>query len=164
MGPRQRLPLSFMIVALFPALVLAVNVGTAAPAFSVPRVTGGGNVSLASLKGKVVVIDFWASWCEPCLKLFPEMDAIQREFSSKGVTVLAISIDEENEPAKAALGGSSRAFTPLLDADSKVSNSYGVGASLPATVVIDQSGTVRLFKAGGAVDRAKLRPTIRSLL
>ncbi len=62
MGPRQRLPLYVMIVALFPALALAVNVGTAAPAFSLPRVTGGGNVSLASLKGKVVVIDFWGTW------------------------------------------------------------------------------------------------------
>lgn len=149
---------------ILPAVVAAVEVGRPAPAFDLPNIDGGGNVSLQSLKGKVVVIDFWASWCGPCIKAMPELDALQQHYGSKGVQVVAISIDEELASARGKLKQGSHRFLPLHDADSAVAGRYGVGEALPSTIVIDRQGTVRFAKIGGAVPAAELRRIVESLL
>ncbi len=148
----------------FPALVAAVDVGQTAPAFELPRVSGEGRVSLASLRGKVVVIDFWASWCQPCIRAFPELDQIQQRYGSRGVQVLAVSIDDEVASARRALGSESHQFTALHDPGMSMAGRYGIGGALPATVIVDREGTVRFVRTGGAVEPAELRRVIESLL
>jgi peroxiredoxin len=146
-----------------PAIAIAVEVGQPAPSFDLPSLVGGQRVALASLRGKVVVVDFWASWCQPCIRALPELDALQQQYGARGLQVVAISIDEEAATAIGALG-TGHLFTALHDADSFVAERYGVGDALPATVVIDREGTVRLFRTGGAVDPALLRGAIEPLL
>lgn len=155
----------FLVVAivLIPAAVLAVEVGQAAPDFDLPTVAGGQRVALQSLRGKVVVIDFWASWCQPCVRALPELDAIQQAYGARGVQVVAISIDEEVATAARILGSGHR-FTAVHDAGAAVAERYGVGDSLPATVVVDRQGTVRFVRIGGAVEPAQLRRVIESHL
>lgn len=157
----------FALLILFPVMAFGIEVGQPAPNFSLPQINatkGAKNVELNSLRGKIVVLDFWASWCDPCIQAFPELDAIQREFGASKVRVLAVSIDEEEAVAKAALGSKRHNFTALLDADSAVSERYGVGGSLPATAIIDAQGRVRFFNTGSNVTGKTLRQTIRSLL
>ncbi len=160
-----RIRTSLLVAAsiLLPAVVWAVQVGQPAPAFSLPPVAGGENVTLESMKGKVVVLDFWASWCRPCIKAFPELSSIQQHYGAKGVKVITVSIDEEVASARAKIGKGQQ-FLPLHDGDQAVAERYGVGDSLPATIVIDRTGTVRFAKIGGSVPPAKLRQVIESLL
>lgn len=159
----RRFALCVMLLSI-PAIAGAVSVGQRAPQFSLPEVSGGGQTSLAKLKGSVVVIDFWASWCAPCLKAIPELDAMQRELGPRGLKVLAVSIDEEVSSARNALKGKQLAVTVLHDSGAKVAEQYGVGDSIPATVVIDREGKVRLFKKMGVVERSQLRRLINKLL
>lgn len=153
-----------ILVVSIPAIVMALDVGQQAPAFSLPAVDGGAQVNLASTRGSVVVLDFWASWCQPCVAALPELDALARDLGPRGLKILAINIDEDVASARAKLGKAPHLFTPLHDGASKVATQYGVGDALPATVVVDRQGVVKLFKSGGAVDPAQLRKLVTSLL
>jgi thiol-disulfide isomerase/thioredoxin len=155
--------LAILLVAV-PLAVGAVEVGAQAPAFTLPSLEGGSQVSLASMRGSVVVIDFWASWCQPCIAAFPELDAMARDLGPRGLKVLAVNIDDEAATARAKLGGARHLFTPLHDGGAKVANQYGVGDALPATVVVDRQGVVKLFRSGGAVEASQLRRLVTSLL
>ena len=161
----RRLWLALAVLVFIPSLVLAIEVGHPAPAFELPSLNPGGpRVSLASLRGKVVVIDFWASWCHPCVQALPELDSLQQQYAARGLQVLAVSVDEESGPALQVLGSGTHRFTSLHDADSSVSGQYGIDSTLPATVVIDRQGTVRFYRNGGATDPAELRRIIEPLL
>jgi thiol-disulfide isomerase/thioredoxin len=125
--------------------------GDPAPEFSLPRIvatdTLGDNVSLADSRGKVTVIDFWATWCGPCLKALPKLDALARRHTD--VVVLAINIDDGNE-AFALFSDRKYAMT-LLAGDRETSERYGV-AAIPHTVVIDREGNVRRVFRGSTTE------------
>jgi thiol-disulfide isomerase/thioredoxin len=136
-----------------------VEDGHEAPAFALPEIGPGGKlgppVELAALRGSIVVIDFWATWCHPCLEAMPRLDALARE---PGVRVLAIDLDDPE--AARALFDSRGYHMTLLANDGEVSERYGV-AAIPHTVVIDRAGIVRTVARGGGRDIARLVEQIR---
>jgi thiol-disulfide isomerase/thioredoxin len=125
----------------------AVKVGDMAPDFTVSPVAGGGPVKLSSLRGRVVLVDFWATWCPPCVKGLPDTLALHREFGGKGLSVLAVS----NEPTATIAGWlKGKAMTDLpayQDADAKATRAYGVKA-IPTLVIIDATGKVAAVFVG----------------
>jgi len=126
--------------------------GEAAPAFSLPRIAGpnrlGAPLALADSRGKVTIVDFWATWCGPCLRGLPTLDALARHHADD-VTVLAINIDD---PADAYTLFDERKYVmTLLAGDRVTSDRYGV-SSIPHTVVIDRAGNVRRVFRGGTHD------------
>jgi thiol-disulfide isomerase/thioredoxin len=121
--------------------------GDRAPAFALPRIGPGGvlgePVALSGHAGKVVIVDFWATWCGPCIKALPHLEALARRHPE--VVVIAINIDD---PAEARAMFDERGYTiPLLADDRRTSERYGV-TSVPHTVVIDRDGIVRTVLRG----------------
>jgi len=146
-GPRRRL-----VLAIGAGLLAAGSVARARPAghdapdFTLPTV-GGPNLRLAEQRGRVVMLNFWASWCGPCRREMPELDKIYSRYRTSGFQLLAISVDED--PANAA-GASSRMgvhFPVLLDGERKVSRQYALDA-MPSTVIIDRDGRMRFRHQG----------------
>lgn len=141
-------------------LVRPMTQGDPAPEFALPRITGahelGPRLSLADTRGKVTVIDFWATWCNPCLKALPRLDRLAR--AHPDVAVIAINIDDAGE-AWSIFQESKYAMT-LVAGDQQTSDRYGVGP-IPHTVVIDREGNVRRVYRGTAAD---LEREVESLL
>ncbi|NVB82681.1 MAG: TlpA family protein disulfide reductase [Kofleriaceae bacterium] len=125
--------------------------GDPAPAFVLPKVTQDGKLgeafTLESTKGKVTVLDFWATWCNPCLKAMPHLEKLQKDFPD--IAVVTINIDDFKE-ARAIFAEKGYQLT-LLAGDQATSQRYGVDA-IPHTVVIDREGRVRRVVRGGGVD------------
>jgi thiol-disulfide isomerase/thioredoxin len=121
--------------------------GDPAPAFALPVIDPRGElgspIALSSTAGKVTVLDFWATWCKPCLQALPRFDALAKRHPD--VVVLAINIDD---PAQARALFDERGYRPtLLFDDGTVSLRYGV-TTIPHSVVIDRAGIVRLVARG----------------
>ncbi|GEA16252.1 MAG: cytochrome c biosis protein CcmG, thiol:disulfide interchange protein DsbE [Moorella sp. (in: firmicutes)] len=119
-----------------------------APAFTLPTLDGG-QVSLASFKGQVVVLNFWATWCPYCVAEMEELDKAAGRLADQGVKVLAVNIMQRETEAgiRAFLGNKEHNYLVLLDHDSRVARSYGV-AGIPTTFIIDRQGQIRRVKQG----------------
>jgi thiol-disulfide isomerase/thioredoxin len=115
---------------------------------TIPSLAGFGlEGSLPSLKGKVVYLDFWASWCGPCKASFPILDKWQREFAAKGFTVLAVSEDEKPEAMKAFLAKTKVSFPVVRDAARKLAAAADVSA-MPTSFLLDRTGKIRHVHTG----------------
>lgn len=119
-----------------------------APAFSLPA-RGGKAVSLTELKGQVVMLNFWASWCGPCRKELPLLESMYKRYSKQGFTLLGVNVETETADAETALKKLAVPLTfPILwDTESKVSQLYSVSA-MPSSVFIDRKGNVRYVHRG----------------
>ena len=111
-----------------------------APDFTLKDVQGS-NVSLSSLKGKVVLLNFWASWCPPCKAEMPSMNTLYKEIRAKGFEIVAVSTDNSLSPIKEFLAKSRVDFTVLFDEKKAVSREYKV-FSMPTTFLIDRKGFI----------------------
>lgn len=118
-----------------------------APEFSLPAL-GGGRVSLSDVRGQVVIMEFWATWCGPCHYSTPSLEAIYRAYHHRGVTVLLVNAGESAEDVRAWAG---QRFTApiLLDEDGQVARLYQVHG-IPRLLVIDQGGQIRYDRSGYA--------------
>ncbi len=130
-------------------LLRPMTQGDEAPAFALPAIGPEGaltaKVSLDATRGKVTVLDFWATWCGPCLRAMPALDALARRHPTE-VTVITINLDD---PIEARALFDERGYQMwLLADDGQVSERYGV-SSIPHTVIIDRAGVVRLVHRGG---------------
>jgi cytochrome c biogenesis protein CcmG, thiol:disulfide interchange protein DsbE len=116
--------------------------GALAPAFSLRRLDGTGTVSLRSLRGKTVVLNFWASWCGPCKREAPALEQLWRENRGKGVVVLGVDSGDAASDANRFLAAHGVTYPIVVDRNEVVAaNRYGV-PGFPATFVIDRQGRV----------------------
>ena len=147
-----------------PLPALAVDDGKPAPAFILPVLGGGAPVSLDQHKGKVVFVDFWASWCGPCRQSLPLYDKLNTELASQPFTVLAINLDEDDAQANAFLKEHPVHYTVLRDPAGDVPKTFGV-LGMPTSYVIDQHGIVRAHHSGfNPSDIDTLRKEVHDLL
>lgn len=116
------------------------------PAISLPDV-GGAQVTLESLKGKVVLVDVWASWCVPCKAAFPAYDALRAEFVDRGFEVLAVNVDEDRKAAMAFLDGRRYQVRVLLDPKGTVPTAFKL-KGMPTSYLIDRKGVARFAHEG----------------
>jgi thiol-disulfide isomerase/thioredoxin len=137
-------------------------VGQPAFAFNLDLLDGR-QFRLADRKGKVVVLDFWATWCGPCVQTMPLIDSVVREFAAGGVELIAINLEEQPEQVKSMLDRHKLKISVALDRDGVVSSKYNVTA-IPQTVVVDRDGKIaRLFVGGGPKSADSLRKALQEL-
>lgn len=135
----------------------------AAPDFTLQSSTGE-NVRLAEQRGKVVMLNFWASWCGPCRKEMPLLEAMATRYGEAGFVLYGVNVEEDNTDAKKLIKELGVTFPILYDTESKASSLYNVDA-MPTTVVIDRKGQIRYVNRGyKAGDENKYRDQIRELI
>ena len=141
----------------------AVETGQLAPAFSIPDVNGKA-LQLSSLRGKLVYVDFWASWCAPCRRSFPWMNAMQDKYGDKGLAIVGINVDQRKADAEKFLAQVPAKFRVVYDAQGTAPKEYAV-KGMPSSVLIDPEGRVLAVHAGFRdEDRDALESAIRSAL
>jgi peroxiredoxin len=139
------------------------GVQTPAPDFELPT-RGGSSVGLSQLRGQVVMINFWASWCGPCRQEFPILDAMYRKYRPMGFTLLAINVESDAADAERFLAATPVSFPIAWDAANKVSGAYGVSA-MPTTLIVDRKGQVRwVHRAYKPGDENEYLDQVRSML
>ncbi|MFM9964749.1 MAG: TlpA family protein disulfide reductase [Planctomycetaceae bacterium] len=140
-------------------------VGKAAPDFQLELLgSGGKKFHLADQKGKVVVLDFWATWCGPCLQTMPLVEKVVHEFDGQGVQLIAVNLEEPAKAITAMLERHKLKLTVAMDIDGVAATKYQATA-IPQTVIIDREGNVaRLFVGGGPKLADQLRDALREVL
>lgn len=131
----------------------ALESGKPAPEFTLPAThnnPGGGassNIQLSDYKGKIVYLDFWASWCRPCKQSFPWMNALQSKYGAQGFQVVAVNVDAEKDDALQFLKATPGNFTVAYDPKGKVAQQYEV-KGMPTSILIGRDGKVLSQHAG----------------
>jgi thiol-disulfide isomerase/thioredoxin len=154
-------------VVVVAALTLVVGVARAdvkpAPDIQL-RTARGTTARLIDFKGKVVLVDFWASWCRPCVRSFPAIDTLYRKFRGRGLEVLAVNMDQRRRDADAFLSKVPHAVRIFFDVDGHALEAFALGG-VPSLVLIDRLGNVRFVHAGYS-DKIgdEVRPEIELLL
>jgi peroxiredoxin len=157
---------SFFIIQIFlAAAVYSQDLNTKAPDFSMSDLNGN-TVKLADFKGKVLLIDFWASWCLPCKKSMPHIIDLYNKRTDSSFTVIAVNVDEDrskiNDFAKSI--NAEFPFPVIFDKESKLPDLYHI-EGMPTTIIIDKEGIIR-FKETGFTDeiKEKMDSKIKELL
>ncbi|ALA58042.1 peroxiredoxin family protein [Nitrospira moscoviensis] len=133
-------------------------VGSPAADFSLPDLEGRVQ-SLTQYRGKIVLLNFWATWCKPCITEMPAMQAGYDKLRDKGFVVLAINELEDEEKVKEHIRSYGHTFPVLMDRDNRVANKYGV-FGLPVSVFIDVNGRVQEYIKGGLLTERKIDETV----
>ncbi len=123
-----------------------LKTGDAAPDFTLPD-SSGEETSLSSLRDKVVLLNFWASWCGPCLAELPLLDRLHKRYSEAGLVVIGLNIDTQRAPATGAMKQLGLSLPVLFDPKSKVVQVYNPKA-LPTTYILDRTGAIKHIELG----------------
>jgi peroxiredoxin len=145
------LALAFGVVWLQSAKYEPLTVGMAAPDFTLPDMAGK-NQRLSDYRGKVVFLNFWATWCPPCREEMPSMERLHQTFKGRGLLVLAVNLQESPNLVRKFARNFGLSFPILLDETGEVSSAYGARA-IPVTYLIDTNGSIAA-RAVGARDWA----------
>lgn len=155
------------ITAIF-GLVIAVSVQARevsgpAPDFTL-KSNQNENIRLKDLRGQVVMLNFWASWCGPCRQEMPLLDELYTRYRPAGFTLLGVNVDADTTAAEKLLQDIPVSFPVVYDTQSKVSETYGVDA-MPTTIFIDRDGKLRYLHRGyKAGDENEYRKIIKELI
>ena len=136
---------------------VGAKVGASAADFTLED-TEGNKVTLSDYKGKKVILNFWATWCNPCKKEMPEMEKIHQKYED--VVILAINLDTEND-IKGFMNEYELTLQALLDTEEKVNDQYEV-VSIPTSFFIDEEGIIRK-KIVGILDYEKMEDNLEAL-
>lgn len=153
-----------LLLLLSPPALAEVRGGAQAPDFTLKTLKGD-TLQLSALRGKVVLLDFWASWCEPCQRELPELEKLQRELGARGLQVVALNLDQQRQNAQSAAQRLRLTLPVPLDPESKVAERYDP-PKMPTSYLIDRAGVVRFIHAGyeGLKDVSRLRDELNQLL
>ena len=132
-----RISLAVLAIYSFISPTLAYSDSTKAPVFSLPGKYK--TIDLSKYKGKVVYLDFWASWCEPCKRSFPWMNELQSQYGQNGFEVVAVSLDTSRKDAEAFLKKVPASFDIAFDERGKTAEAYHLKA-MPSSFLIDREG------------------------
>ncbi len=132
-----------------------------APPFTATMLDGSAKLTLASLKGQVVVVDFWATWCHPCIAQIPHLNDLHNKYASKGLRIVALS-NEEPGLVRDFVKSEKLVYPVGLDPDDRIRAAYIV-PGMPTTLVIDKTGVVRYISVGFG-KMSEIEDTITRLL
>ena len=124
----------------------AVATQASAPDFTL-RTMNGPNLRLAEQRGRVVMVNFWATWCGPCRQEMPQLDRLYQKYKSSGFVLLGVNVDDDARKAGDVAAKLGITFPVLLDTDKAVSKLYDL-STMPSTVIIDRDGKVRYLHRG----------------
>lgn len=137
--------------------------GEKAPDFTLKSLSGK-NIKLSELRGRVVLVNFWATWCAPCKKELPYFNHLYKKYQGLGLEILGINIDKMTSRAEGMSDALALSFPILLDPSGKTSNRYGI-RSMPTTFIVAKDGTLRHVHWGfSPTDSARYEKEIRGLL
>lgn len=152
-----------LMLGVFAGQAQAVGTGSMAPEIGLKDLAGHG-VSMAGLKGKVVLVDFWASWCSPCREELPILNALYKKHRDRGFEVVAVNQDQSPDKVRAFLNSMPLSFRVVHDGGKAVAGRYAP-SKMPTSFLIDRRGIVRHVHAGFRVsDKAALDAQIDALL
>ena len=158
------LPVSGLALLILSAPVAALDVGDAAPGFTAQALEGHEALSLSDYRGKVVYLDFWASWCAPCATALPVLDSFRDEFSADDFQVLAVNVDSEPANARRFLTRRPVGYPSVTDPDGRLPAQFEI-ETMPTSFLIDREGVIRLVHRGfRKSDVDALRAEIRKLV
>ena len=141
------LVLFIFALTVIPSRSFSITGGDAAPQFELSDLQGGKH-SLADYLGKVVLINFWASWCRECITEMPSLNTLYAQFSGQGLAVLGVTVDRKPEDARSAAKNAGIAFPILLDIKGEVFIKKYAVIGLPTTIILDRKGIVREILIG----------------
>jgi len=151
----KRIVLLLLLAALLPLAAWGAGSSPSkeAPGFTLKNLDGK-TVSLSQYRGKVVFLNFWASWCPPCRQEMPSMERLNEVFGKKDFVILAVNVEQDIEAVKAFLEDYPYTFPILLDPEAKAQQAYGV-YRFPESFLIDKKGNV-VRKFVGAQDYSRV--------
>lgn len=159
------------IIALAGALVFSINAGVLAegrqpaPACDLTEFGSSQAIDLSQFRGKVLYVDFWASWCSSCAKSFPFLNAMDREFRDRGLQIVGVNLDADIGSARGFLEKRPASFVLASDATGQCPRDFGVKA-MPSSYLVDRDGTIRHeligFRTGEMEGIRKLVETLLS--
>jgi peroxiredoxin len=124
----------------------AIAPATPAPDFTLHSMSGS-NLRLKEQRGRVVMVNFWATWCAPCRQEMPQLNRLYEKYRSSGFMLLGVNVDDDPSKAAEVAAKLGVTFPVLLDADKTVSKLYDLN-TMPSTVIIDRDGKVRYVHRG----------------
>jgi cytochrome c biogenesis protein CcmG, thiol:disulfide interchange protein DsbE len=131
----------------------ALDQGAKMPEIGLTDLSSGKPVTVASLAGKVVIVDFWATWCAPCKEEMPVLEKLYKKYGSKGLVIVGVSVDKDASNIKGFLKKLNVTFPVVHDANHQVSGRYQP-PRMPSSYIVDRKGIVRFVHGGFRADDA----------
>ena len=140
----------------------APQVGKPAPDFELPDLSGQ-SVSLGDLQGKPVLVNFWATWCGPCVYEMPYIQEVHDEWEGKDLVVLAINVGEGSSEVQQFMEDNNLSFPVLLDTNGKLAEIYSI-RGIPTTIFIDMEGVIQAMKIGAFPSKAAIEENLSKII
>jgi len=162
---RPRIWIAVLMLALVASALSAIQEGQDAPDFTLPEIGRSAKIHLADYRGKVVLVDFWATWCGPCLGSLPELVGLSRRFEGRPLAILSVSADRDGRALQKFLAQHPPEWSQAWDRTGRVCGSYDVHV-FPTFLVLDPEGKVAAKVSGwgpGRIPRS-IQPAIEKAL